>query len=29
MKEFLARFTPSLMSHETLETIFVQREKLA
>ena len=29
MKDFLARFTPSLMSHKTLEDIFVQREKLA
>ena len=26
---FLSRFTPSLMSHATLEAIFVQREKLA
>ncbi|MCZ6653649.1 MAG: tetratricopeptide repeat protein [Planctomycetota bacterium] len=30
MKEsFLSRFTPSLLSHETLEAIFVQREALA
>jgi tetratricopeptide (TPR) repeat protein len=26
---FLSRFTPSLMSHEALEAIFVQREELA
>ena len=26
---FLSRFTPSLMTHEALEAVFVQREKLA